>query len=111
MWFQNAEDVVVCRFGTSAYDDPMAVSTKLKQASNVLSYKSQFEALSNRVKGLSEPHMLSCFLSGLKDEIRLSIRMLAYKTLNTAFGLARIQEEYLNSSRKSLKSVQDNGTP
>ena len=75
----------------------------------MLSYKSQFEALSNRVKGLSEPHKLSCFLSGQKDEIRLSVRMLAYKTLNTAFGLAKIQEEYLKSSQKGLKSVQDNG--
>ena len=75
----------------------------------MLSYKSQFEALSNRVKGLSEPHKLSCFLSRQKDEIRLSVRMLAYKTLNTAFGLAKIQEEYLKSSQKGLKSVQDNG--
>ena len=40
-----------------------------------------------------------------------SVRMLAYKTLNTAFGLAKIQEEYLNSSQKRLKSVQDNGKP
>ena len=40
--------------------------------------------------GLSESHKLSCFLSGLKDEIRLLVRMLMPKYLSEAFGLAKI---------------------
>ena len=70
-------------------------------------YKGQFEALSNRIKELSEKHKLSCFLSGLKDEIRLPVRMLNPQKLNTAFGLAKIQEEYLMASRRSIKSWGD----
>lgn len=63
-------------------------------------YKGQFKALSNRIRGLFDSHKLSCFLSGLKDEVRLPLKMLNPKNLNEAFGLAKIQEEYLMSSRK-----------
>ena len=49
-----------------------------------------FEILSNRIMGFSESHKLSCFLSGLKDEIRLLVRMLMPKSLSEAFGLAKI---------------------
>jgi hypothetical protein len=38
-------------------------------------YKTQFKISANRVYGLSETQKLSCFLGGLKDEIRLPIRM------------------------------------
>ena len=34
--------------------------------------------------------------------------MLVPKTLNEAFGLAKIQEEYVNSSRKGFRGVTDN---
>ena len=64
------------------------------ETSIVVSYKGNFKILSNKIVGLSESHKLSCFLSGLKDEIRLTIRMLVPKSLNEAFGLAKIQEEY-----------------
>ena len=63
------------RFGTSAYDDPMEVLTRLRQTSIVALYKAKFEAVSNRIKGLSPLHKLSYFLSGLKDEIRLPVRI------------------------------------
>ena len=50
-------------------------------------------------------------MSGLKDEIRLLVRMLVPKPLNDAFGLAKIQEEYLMSSKKTFKPVSDIGRP
>ena len=76
----------------------------MRQATSVVVYKGQFETLSNRIRGLSDSHKLSCFLSGLKDEVRLLVKMLNPKNLNEAFGLAKIQEEYLMSSRKFQKS-------
>ena len=94
-----------------AYDDPMEALTRLKQTTTVVSYKGNFEILSNRIKGLSKSHKLSCFLSGLKDEIRLLVRMLVPKSLNDAFRLAKIQEEYLMSSKKTFKPVSDIGRP
>ena len=60
----------------TAYDDPMEMLTRLRQTATVAMYKAQFEVLSNRIKGLSLAHKLSCFLSGLKDKIRLPVRML-----------------------------------
>jgi hypothetical protein len=47
--------------------------------------------LSNRLRGLTKPYKLSYFLSGLKDDIRLPVRMLAPTSLGQAFGLAKIQ--------------------
>ena len=68
VWFQDAEHsfdgwesilkALHTRFGPSAYDDPMECLNKLKQTSTVSNYKSQFEVLSNRIKGLSEPRRL-----------------------------------------------------
>ena len=102
IWFQDAEQVagfpsqkvfikaLQTRFGVTAYDDPKEALIRLKQTSTVIAYKGNFEILSNRIFGLSELHKLSCFLSGLKDEIRLPVRMLVPKTLTEAFGLAKI---------------------
>ena len=44
------------RFGSSSYDDLMENLIKLKQVGSVSAYKGQFEALSNRIKELSEKH-------------------------------------------------------
>jgi hypothetical protein len=114
IWFQDAEaaglfpsweafiKALLTRFGP-AYDDPMEALTRLRQTSTVAVYKAQFEALSNRLRGISEQNKLSCFLSGLKDEIRLPLRMLNPLELSAAFGLAKLQEEYLLSTKKSVK--------
>lgn len=91
------------RFGASAYDNLMESLTRLRQVGSVSTYKAQFEALSNRIKELFEKHKLSCFLNGLRDEIRLPIRMLNPQNLSSAFGLAKIQEEYLFTSKKSTR--------
>ena len=113
IWFQDCEatgvfvtwenfvKALLLKFGSSAYEYPMEALTRLCQTSSVVNYKGQFEAISNRIRDLSEAHKLSCFLSGLKDEVRLPVKMLNPKNLNKAFGLAKIQEEYLLSSKKS----------
>ena len=102
IWFQDVKQAggfpswevfikaLQTRFGVMAYDDPMEALTRLKQTSTVIAYKGNLEIFSNRIFGLSESHKLSCFLSDLKDEIRLPVRMLVPKTLNEAFGLAKI---------------------
>lgn len=101
VWFQDADEAgqfptwdsflqaLQTRFGP-AYDDPMESLMKLRQSSTVGDYTAQFEALSNRLRGLSEANRLSCFLSGLKDEIRLPLRMLKPQNLVAAFGLAKL---------------------
>ncbi|XP_035551066.1 uncharacterized protein LOC109020622 [Juglans regia] len=121
VWYQEALDTaqfvswetlmraMLVRFGPTAYDNPMETLTRLKQVTTMATYKASFEALSNRVRGLSEHHKLSCFLSGLKDEIRLPLRMFNPHNLTAAFGLARIQEEYFISVKKPMKFSGEKG--
>lgn len=56
---------------------------------------------------LAENYEFICFFNGLKDEIRLPIRMLKPHTLNSAFGLAKFKE-YINSSKRNGKPTPTN---
>jgi hypothetical protein len=91
------------RFGAGSYDDPMETLSKLKQGRPLEEYKKQFEVLANRVADLLEAHKLSCFMRGLKDEIRLAVKMFKPKALVDAYALAKIQEDYMFNFRKSTK--------
>lgn len=64
---------VLVRFGPNAYDNLMEALTRLRQTSTLKDYQARFETLSNRLRGLSDTYEFSCFLSGLKDEIRLLV--------------------------------------
>ena len=116
IWFQDCEETgifnnwegfveaLLTRFGMTAYEDPMEALTRLRQTTSVVAYKGQFEALSNRLKSLFDVHKLSCFLSRLRDEIQFPMKILNPRNLNDAFGLAKIQEEFLISSQKNQMS-------
>ncbi|XP_035548740.1 uncharacterized protein LOC118349222 [Juglans regia] len=116
VWFQEIEStgtfidwegfvrVFLARFGPNSYDDPMETLTRLRQTGSVEEYKVEFEAISNRLRRLSDSHKLSCFLSGLKDEIRFQVRMFNPPDLLAAFSLAKLQEEHLKSSKKGVKN-------
>ncbi|KAF5447056.1 hypothetical protein F2P56_032635 [Juglans regia] len=123
VWFQNSSEAglfrswdeftqaLQVRFGLSVYDDPMEALTRLKQVSTVAAYKTEFELISNRLKRISEKNKLSCFISGLKDEVRFTVKMFNPKNLNDAFGLAKIQEQNIWSTRKVWKNTSyDSGT-
>ena len=123
VWFQDSDEngafatwegyveALLTRFGSTTYKDPMESLIRLRKTSNVVVYKGQFEALSNRIKGLTDSHKLSYFLSGLKDEVQLPVKMLHPKNLNEAFGLAKIQKVYLNSSHRSQRPSFDFAKP
>jgi hypothetical protein len=117
IWFQDCEHEIMnwndfvravqMRFGPATYDDPMETLTKLRHTHSVVAYKGQFEALSNRIRNLSEAHKLSCFMSGLRDDVRLAVKMQGPRSLGEAYALAKIQEEYLITCRKSYKPQYD----
>ncbi|XP_059449450.1 uncharacterized protein LOC132180588 [Corylus avellana] len=88
------------RFGPLGYDDLMEALSKLKQTTSVDDYKEKFEALSNRVRGIDDQNRLSCFLGGLKNEIRLPVRMFKPQSLLAAYGLAKVQEEHVLNGRR-----------
>jgi len=81
------------RFGRSSYDDPMETLCKLKQVATLDKYKNLFDTLSLEVQRLLEEHKLNCFLGGLRDDIRVPVRMFNPKTLVDAYSLAQMQEE------------------
>lgn len=86
----------------------MEAITRLRQTSIVALYKTQFEVISNRLKGLPDKYKLSCFLSGLKDEITLPLKLLSPLNLDRAFAMAQMQESVLNFRKTSKFSSYKN---
>jgi hypothetical protein len=113
IWFQSCEHDLGCwdnfaraiqlRFGPPSYDDPMGLLIKLKHVNSIEEYKGLFESLSNRIRNLSSMHKLNCFMSGLKDEVRLAIKMQGPRTLGEAYAMAKIQEQSLVNVKRSTK--------
>ena len=66
----------------------------------MLEYQEEFENLSNKVDGLSESFLLSCFISGLKPNIQHEVASFQPTCLTRAMALAKVQEQKL-----SLKKV------
>ncbi|XP_077242438.1 uncharacterized protein LOC143882945 [Tasmannia lanceolata] len=101
-WFQRTQkdvtwkdlvDVLCTRFGPNALEDFTGALTKLYQKSTVKEYQEKFEELAARTSGLGDEFFISCFVSGLKDEIRPGVQMFKPTTISQALGLARLQED------------------
>lgn len=65
--WEEYEKALIARFG-ELYDDPMAELKSLKHAGAVQEYHDAFDAIISRLT-LPEDYILSCFLSGLEEEI------------------------------------------
>jgi hypothetical protein len=84
------------RFAPSQYEDPRGALFKLCQTGSVKEYQTAFEALANRIVGLPAPFYLSCFVSGLKPEIRREVLAFQPMSLTHAISLAKLQEDKVN---------------
>lgn len=102
--WQHFSESLKIRFGPSIYEDPVGAFTKLKQIKSVEEYQTDFENLSNKVKGITEEFRISTFISGLKDELKLMVTMFKPNTLSAAFGLAKLQEEEVNRRRSGASA-------
>ena len=56
-------------------------------------YQEAFEKLSHQVDGLPKPFLIGCFIIGLRDDIRLDVKIKQLHTLAGAIGVARLIEE------------------
>ena len=65
---------------------------KLKQMGSVREYQSQFERLLSKVGKLSPTQQVGCFISGLKEHLRIDVQALKPASLSVAVGLARLYE-------------------
>ncbi|CAL5444953.1 unnamed protein product [Camellia sinensis] len=84
---------LLLRFGPTDYEDPSKALTRLKQTSTVATYQEAFEMLSHRVDGLPENYLIGCFIAGLRDDIRLDVKLKQPRTLADTIGAARLIEE------------------
>ncbi|RWR84947.1 Ty3/gypsy retrotransposon protein [Cinnamomum micranthum f. kanehirae] len=115
-WFQWYNDYVLgatweqfvlamdAWFGPSKSEDFAGKLSKLRQNSTVLEYQREFQRLSNRVKGLSESYLVSLYLSGLRDDVRIGVQKLEPTNLPDVFSLARLQEEEANLRRRMFRT-------
>lgn len=82
---------------------------KLSQTSSVRDYQSQFEMLPNRVVGLADNFLLSCFISGLNPHNQCEVQALQPINLMQTVDLAKLQEErfleILTYQRSSYTSI------
>ena len=67
-------------------------------------YQAQFESLANRIVGLPPPFFLSCFVSGLKPEIRREVQAFQPISLSQAISLAKLQEDKFVDIATSIRS-------
>lgn len=58
------------QFGASLFDDHQGALSKLSQKGTVAEFQTAFAELMNQVKGVSEPLLVSFFISGLKSDVR-----------------------------------------
>ncbi|XP_042067267.1 uncharacterized protein LOC121810570 [Salvia splendens] len=82
---------LAARFGAQAYDGPLADLRNLKQKGKLQSYMDIFDELYPRA-GIREDQALNFFLSGLIDELQMSVRMFRPKSLAEAYSLAKLQD-------------------
>ncbi|KAL5555249.1 hypothetical protein UlMin_037485 [Ulmus minor] len=88
------------RFGPTDYEDPTEALTRLKQTTTIAAYQEAFEKLSHRVDGLPENFLIGCFIAGLRDEIRIDVKIKQPRTLADTIGVARLIEERNQLQRK-----------
>lgn len=77
------------RFGSDLHHDPIAKLRNPRQTCSVHGYLIKFEELLNRVD-LTEDYILSFFLSGLKEEMQDTIRLLKPTSLQQAISLTKL---------------------
>ncbi|MGD0460848.1 MAG: hypothetical protein ABSC21_24290, partial [Terriglobia bacterium] len=93
--------LILPRFGPSAFDDFTGALTKLHQTGTVREYQTEFEKLANHTEGLSDEFYRSCFISGLKDEIRSEVKMFCPNTMMEVLGLAKLAEDKIAAQQRS----------
>ncbi|KAL5842416.1 hypothetical protein ACOSQ3_013019 [Xanthoceras sorbifolium] len=95
------------------YEDPSKALTRLKQTSTVSIYQEEFKKLSHRVDGLPENFLIGCFIAGLKDEVRLDVKIKQPRSFTDAIGVARLVEEKNNLQKRGAGAFRPSilGTP
>jgi hypothetical protein len=95
---------VFARFGPTQFYDPFGELTKLQQEGSTRDYQAKFESLLSKIGNLSQSQQVSCFVSGLKEEIKVDVTAGQPHTLTSAIGLARVYEAHNMALGKNVHS-------
>lgn len=91
------------RFGPSEYEDSFGKLKKLVQTGTLATYQHMFEQLANKIPGVPEHALVSCFVSGLRTDLRKEIQVYKPQSLVQAVGLAKLFEDKSLDKRLSPK--------
>jgi hypothetical protein len=89
------EKLVNQRFGPPIRGNALGKLIQLGREMTVADYQSHFLALVNRCKGLSEPHQISIFTTGLCDPLKTDVELEQPATLEKVIALACAYEHWL----------------
>ncbi|KAJ0906625.1 hypothetical protein HanRHA438_Chr07g0289441 [Helianthus annuus] len=73
----------------------------LKHTTTVQEYHDKFDVIISRLQ-LPGEYTLSCFITGLEDEIQLQVRMFNPKNIQEAFCLAKLQEATIKAKKNKF---------
>jgi hypothetical protein len=90
--WSNFTAALIQRFRAKDLESPEGLLAKLTQTSTVADYRHQFEEISNRSMVLPSPFLISCFISGLRADIKQSVLIHRPVTLEDAMETAQLHE-------------------
>jgi hypothetical protein len=100
---------VVDEFGKDEYDGQMYKLMHLRQTGTVAEYKKEFEESMYHLIALDDTFstrwFVSKFIFGLRDDIRVAVRLQEPASIARATSLARIQEEEQDHHRPRARTV------
>lgn len=92
------------RFCPTTYEDVKGDLSKLAQIGSVADFQAQFEDLMNKVTSISEPLLISFFITGLKQNLHRELQFHRPPTLMETFAMARAYEARLDDNPPTLKN-------
>ncbi|KAK1423204.1 hypothetical protein QVD17_18500 [Tagetes erecta] len=87
------------RFRSSDVEAPEGLLAKLVQITTVADYRSRFEAISNRTMPLPVEFLVSCWISGLRSDIKQSVICHQPQTVEDAMDKAQLHETRIQFER------------
>ena len=91
-------------FGPSLFEDHQGSLSKLIQSSSIAEFQSDFENLMNKGTGISEPLLISFFITYLKPEIHRELLFSRPSTLFETFALACAYEALVDEACQDHQS-------
>ena len=85
---------------STEFEDFFGDLTKHRQTGNIREYQTDFERLLARVGQLTAAQQVGCFVSGLKESIRVEVQASKPTSLSGAVGLARLYEAKQSNAHK-----------